>query len=83
MKSAKQIYAQADRILHNMAVSSWNGKEYVNHAGLMKRLEMVRDICEKYVNNIYNHEGVNRYECSADVANRVFVTEVARGVYMR
>lgn len=43
-KSAKQIYAQADRIMDGMAFASWNGKEYVRHANLVARLEKITSL---------------------------------------
>lgn len=80
-KSAKEIYAQADRIIDGMAVSSWNGKEYENHDYLVQRLEKVADICDKYVNNIYRYFGVDSLTCSASVANRIYIKQMPAQVY--
>lgn len=71
-KTAEQIYEQADRIMKGFSLMSWNGKEYVNHDGLMKRLYLVRVITEKYVNNIYKLAGVDRYKTDAVTANKIY-----------
>lgn len=80
-KSAKDIYAQADRVLQGLAVTSWNGKEYENHACLVARLEKVSSICKKYVDNIYKHFGVDGLTCGANVANEIYVKQMPAAVY--
>lgn len=80
-KSAKEIYAQSDRVLQGLAVASWNGKDYENHAYLVARLEKVGGICKKYVDNIYKHFGVDGVTCGAKVANEIFIKQMPSRVY--
>ena len=80
-KSAKEIYAQADRIMDGMAVASWTGKEYVRHTNLVARMQNVSSICKKYVDNIYKYFGVDGLTCGASVANEIFIKQMPVAVY--
>lgn len=80
-KSAKEIYAQADRIIDGMAVASWTGREYVKHTNLVARMQKVSSICKKYADNIYKHFGVDGVTCGAKVANEIFVKKMPAAVY--
>lgn len=71
-KTAELIYEQSQRIMDGFSLMAWDGKEYVNHDGLMKRLYLVREITEKYVNNIYKLVGVDKYETDAATANEIY-----------
>lgn len=71
-KTAEQIYEQAQRTMNGFSLMAWDGKEYINHDRLMKRLYLIRGITEKYVNNIYKLAGVDRYKADAATANEIY-----------
>lgn len=76
-KSAADIYAQAARILDELAARSWDGKQYTDTATLYARMDAVRDTQERYTQAIARHFGND----SGYLSNGHYMEPVARSIY--
>ena len=74
-KTAKQIYEQSHRLLHGLAVLSWNGKEYADerYNGLFER---VYNVTDAYIANIRRY-----FKCNGYMNNKQYETPVLVEIY--
>ena len=82
-KNCQQIYQQEERIFFAIAYSHWDGKKYVRNPEMMKRIEKVNKIRERYISNIYNYHTNNRKGLSTEESNRIFHIQTPVSIYAK
>lgn len=82
-KTPHQINQQALRLMKALSEGSWNGKEYANEH-YDKMFDRVFDASEKYIENIYNHNGVDERNCNRYIGDKIYYTAATpANIYMK
>lgn len=76
-KSAAQLSAQAERIMHETAVRSWNRNGGHYDDDTTKRMERIHGIWRRYVDNISASFGNREW-----LSNDNYEKQVSRRIYM-
>ena len=75
-KSARELYAQTERLMDEAAKRGWNGREY--SADSLRRVERVYNINRRYIKNVASSFG----RSDDYISNSDFERKVNRRTYM-
>lgn len=59
-KTPEQISNQCNTLMHRTALKHWDGKQYQDHAQMMSKLDFIRSTAWRYIDNIYNINGMDK-----------------------
>lgn len=71
-KTPYQIYKQEERIFTAIAYSCWDGEKYIRTDEMCRRIDKIRKIRERYIDNIYALHTDNKNALSVEESNRIF-----------
>ena len=82
-KNCQQIYQQEERIFFAIAYSHWDGKKYVRNSEMIKRIERIKEIRERYIDNIYNYHANGHKGLSTEESNRIYYIQTPISIYAK